>query len=320
MKLCLLSLFLLALGSNGQDINPESMDALIDLWCEAAGNISAAFWSNGGKFHEQEDAYPEAACEAAYEVAWGALNGAYLYPEPVLFKPTLSDGSGEYAFRPSIEGALSYFIGTDCILASPSAMAAGNVFPPGNTDGTSFREYGFGLANYGKWKNSDAQVRGLYGGFTKCTWTSNSHTFTGNLGVSQGQMCFERAVLDPITFQQSDQQDEQSCVDKTWVFAGQEGNLVLAGHHSSSRVSSCDSNQYEFASSAAGCQVESRVDDGEGGLEPGSDDDSGTTSSNGGDSNGGDGEGDDSPGTGRMLAKTLITAIPAFFLGGIING
>ena len=69
----------------------------------------------------------------AYEVALGALNGAYNYPESVLFKPTLT--TAPYTFRPTKAGALSYFIGTDCLLKSGTEDEQ---FPPGN-DGTAGR-------------------------------------------------------------------------------------------------------------------------------------------------------------------------------------
>ena len=55
-------------------------------------------------------AYDESGIEAATEVANGALDAAYGYNlGPVLFKPTLA--SGEKTFRPTREGALSYFVG-----------------------------------------------------------------------------------------------------------------------------------------------------------------------------------------------------------------
>ena len=54
-------------------------------------------------------AYEESGIEAATELANGALDAAYGYNlGPVLFKPTLS--GGEKTFRPTREGALSYFV------------------------------------------------------------------------------------------------------------------------------------------------------------------------------------------------------------------
>ncbi|MEM1246485.1 MAG: phosphoribosyl-AMP cyclohydrolase [Acidobacteriota bacterium] len=54
-------------------------------------------------------AYDETGIEAATEIAEGALDGAYGYNlGDVLFKPTLA--SGQQTFRPTREGALSYFV------------------------------------------------------------------------------------------------------------------------------------------------------------------------------------------------------------------
>ena len=55
-------------------------------------------------------AYDESGIEAATEQANAALDAAYGYNlGDVLFKPTLA--SGEQTFRPTREGALSYFVG-----------------------------------------------------------------------------------------------------------------------------------------------------------------------------------------------------------------
>ncbi|MEM7541163.1 MAG: phosphoribosyl-AMP cyclohydrolase [Pseudomonadota bacterium] len=55
-------------------------------------------------------AYDENGIEAATELANGALDAAYGYNlGDVLFKPTLA--SGAQTFRPTREGALSYFVG-----------------------------------------------------------------------------------------------------------------------------------------------------------------------------------------------------------------
>ena len=65
-------------------------------WGNALVSISQAFDSDG--------------IEAATELANQALDTAYAYHlGPVLFKPTLA--SGEQTFRPTREGALSYFVG-----------------------------------------------------------------------------------------------------------------------------------------------------------------------------------------------------------------
>ncbi len=55
-------------------------------------------------------AFEEGGIDAATQVANNALDTAYAYHlGPVLFKPTLA--RGEQTFRPTREGALSYFVG-----------------------------------------------------------------------------------------------------------------------------------------------------------------------------------------------------------------
>ncbi|MCT4558446.1 MAG: phosphoribosyl-AMP cyclohydrolase [Pelagimonas sp.] len=57
-------------------------------------------------------AYEEGGIEAARPVAEAVLDGAYGYDlGPVLFKPTLA--SGDQTFRPTRQGALSYFVAHD---------------------------------------------------------------------------------------------------------------------------------------------------------------------------------------------------------------
>lgn len=57
-------------------------------------------------------AYEEGGIEAARPVAEQVLDGAYGYNlGPVLFKPTMA--SGDQTFRPTRQGALSYFVGHD---------------------------------------------------------------------------------------------------------------------------------------------------------------------------------------------------------------
>src|SRR6056300_1132951 len=57
-------------------------------------------------------AYEEGGIDEARAVAINVLDSAYGYNlGPVLFKPTLA--SGDQTFRPTKEGALSYFVGHD---------------------------------------------------------------------------------------------------------------------------------------------------------------------------------------------------------------
>jgi len=68
------------------------------IWGDALVEISKAFEKDG--------------IDAARAVAEGALDAAYGYNlGPVLFKPTMA--SGEQTFRPTRQGALSYFVGHD---------------------------------------------------------------------------------------------------------------------------------------------------------------------------------------------------------------
>lgn len=58
------------------------------------------------------NAYEEGGIDAARKVASRVIDSGYAYDSgPVLFKPTLT--SGEQTFRPTKEGALSYFVGHD---------------------------------------------------------------------------------------------------------------------------------------------------------------------------------------------------------------
>lgn len=201
-------------------ISEDDMDGLVDAFCDAAVAISEAFWKNGGKHHSEDDAYPQAACDAAYNEANAALNGAYNYPDPVLFRPTLA--TAPYMFRPTIQGAMSYFIGTECLLKSGNAE---DQFPPGN-DGTSFREHGFALANYGP----------SYSGISGCSWVPYGYVTGVNSGVAQGQVIFERV------------EGTESVVDKTFSFgtyAGS-GDIVITAHDSSAAVERDMSTQYVF--------------------------------------------------------------------------
>ncbi|MEM9037030.1 MAG: phosphoribosyl-AMP cyclohydrolase [Actinomycetota bacterium] len=58
------------------------------------------------------EAFEDGGIDAARPVADGILDAAYGYGMgPVLFKPTMA--SGEQTFRPTKQGALSYFVGHD---------------------------------------------------------------------------------------------------------------------------------------------------------------------------------------------------------------
>ena len=89
-----------------------------------------------------------------------ALGGAYNYSDPVLFKSTLA--TVPYTFRPTKQGALSYFIGNDCLLKLGTDE---DQFPPAELMAQTLGN-GFALANYGP----------RYSGFSGCTLAGDSVT------------------------------------------------------------------------------------------------------------------------------------------------
>ena len=79
-----------------QEITEQELTEARKIWGDALVAISTA--------------YDESGIEEATALANGALDAAYGYNlGPVLFKPTLA--SGEQTFRPTRDGALSYFVG-----------------------------------------------------------------------------------------------------------------------------------------------------------------------------------------------------------------
>merc|ERR1739838_911924 len=136
-----------------------------------------------------------------------------------------------YRFRPTLAGALSYFMGTKCL------NLVGKIqFPDGNTDGTKFFEYGFGLRNKPDTNQS---------GWCDVTWDTNKFIYnidadTCDTSVALGQMCFINC---------SD--NSPACVDKTFTFdpaADGSDKVVFMGHHSSLSIG------YESPSTSLVCQ------------------------------------------------------------------
>ena len=77
-------------------ITENDLAAARQAWGDALVSISVTFEDKG--------------IEAAAKLAGQVIDSAYGYSQgPVMFKPTLS--SGEKTFRPTREGALSYFVG-----------------------------------------------------------------------------------------------------------------------------------------------------------------------------------------------------------------
>lgn len=79
-------------------ITESELEAARTAWGDGLIAISRAFEADG--------------IEGARPVAESVLDGGYGYNlGPVLFKPTMA--SGEQTFRPTKQGALSYFVGHD---------------------------------------------------------------------------------------------------------------------------------------------------------------------------------------------------------------
>jgi hypothetical protein len=163
-----------------------------------------AYWCRGAHVNETECGTtvvdgppPKAACDRAYEVAHGAIDGAYGYADSVLFKPTLT--TEPYTYRPTRNGALSYFIGTLCVNL---AGLPDEQFPDGNGDGSLFQENGFAINAY---VGSD--------GIQRTGWADLEYDFDKFLyridpeggqncetAVVQGKMCFVHATEGIGTF------------------------------------------------------------------------------------------------------------------------
>mmetsp|Transcript_5970 Transcript_5970/g.12500 ORF Transcript_5970/g.12500 Transcript_5970/m.12500 type:complete len:287 (+) Transcript_5970:80-940(+) len=182
----------------------------------------------------------EVGCLAAYDLAFGALRDAYAYNlDKVLFKPTYS--TVPHSYRNTLPGALSYFIGTECVnIAAP--VKHGHVFPEGNSDGSLFQEYGFGL-------NTQRDGRG---------WKSGKYTdFTYFTGKPGEENCLTALALGRICFENG--KDETSCVDKTFSFMNGNTDIgqlpaIFTSHHSSATINTSPT-------SIATCQNPPNADD-----------------------------------------------------------
>jgi len=196
------------------------VEARIQSFADGVPAVSAAYWDNGGGPasrgpHDEEGGETVEACTAAYDLALAYIESAYGYPEQVLFDPTLT--SEPYRFRPTKEGALSYFLGTKCL-----NLVGKLQFPDGNSEGTEFFEYGFGLKNKPAPGNE---------GWCDVTWNTDDFLYNiddaeyCNTVVALGQMCFIKCA-----------DGKPACVDKTFTFnAANNGapGVVFQGHHSS---------------------------------------------------------------------------------------
>ena len=101
-------------GPSGRCVTQQEVVDTIDAFAYAVPNISRAYWGAGGTADGGPGTNsPSEACIAAYRVATGALAAAYNYDGKVLFKPTFT--TTPYTYRVKLSGALSYFIGTNCL-------------------------------------------------------------------------------------------------------------------------------------------------------------------------------------------------------------
>jgi hypothetical protein len=196
-------------------VTKEEAELTVKTFTDVVVTISQAF------FTRKEESGLEAGCLAAYEEALGALNAAYAYnidTREVLFKPTYT--GVPYTYRNTLPGALSYFIGTECLnMAAP--LRDGIIFPPGNEDGSLFQEFGFGLNNY---RGGDGWVESWFQDFDYLVDDQNCKT-----AIGLGRVCFKAG------------NGNVACVDKTFSFINSEPGsnqlpAILTSHHSSATV------------------------------------------------------------------------------------
>jgi len=210
-------------GSHTKDcVKADDARETADIFARAVINISNEYQVTVGD--------EETKCIAAYKEALSALQNAYAYQgdtRKVLFKPTLT--SAPYTFRNDKAAALSYFIGTKCLIfAAKSPGVAGNwVFPPGNEDGTIFQEDGFGL---GLVNDNQGIPRGGWKAFTK----------KGPYDVlSGGENCETALLVGQICWSANNPAAAGTCVDKTFSFINNpdpDGLPAIITSHDSSTV------------------------------------------------------------------------------------
>jgi hypothetical protein len=198
-----------------QCVTENDAKVTIQTFTDIVPQISQAYF----RANKSSESSSIEACLEAYDLAKLALDVAYAYNDEtrdVLFKPTLT--SVEFTYRNKLPGALSYFIGTECLnMAAP--RRDGIIFPPGNEDGSLFQENGFGINKAGGgWVGSYSQD------FTFLTGDENCET-----ALAMGRICFLAG------------NGGLSCVDKTFSFVNSEpgsGQLaaILTSHHSSNTI------------------------------------------------------------------------------------
>jgi len=223
-------------------VEQEDAEATVAAFMGAVQGISEAYFDAGGgdantidENLANPDKSNETGCKAAYAEAMVALGAAYAYAYgPVLFKPTLT--AVPYTYRNELNGALSYFIGTECVLLGGKPI---DVFPPGNSDGSFFQEYGFGLRNSPQeWEGLNFVGKGWIDvypeDFTYMTY-KNSPVYC-DTAIAIGRICFVTAPV-PLSRVPS----LTTCVDKTFTFKNSRSpsaqlRALLTSHHSSSSI------------------------------------------------------------------------------------
>ena len=165
-----------------ETITVGDVKAAQDGWCNAVTALSKT--------------YAESGFEASKRLASEVVDSAYGYQfGPVSFKPTWA--YGETTFRPTKEGAVSYFVG-------------------GNP---KYRDPGFTIASPGDGNYPNLQNRSQW---VKCTPEIVTIQVFGNTATAMGWVRFEAA------------DGYQSKVDKTFGYMRDDsGNLRIIVHHSS---------------------------------------------------------------------------------------
>merc|ERR1740121_1283869 len=172
-------------------------------------------------------------CQAAKEVAMGALDAAYAYNVPgvtVQFKPTLTELP--WIFRPTQPLALSYFVGK-CVC--PGATTPEETLPCDEEDGYYAPDFGFALGPPDE-DPRQGWVKVEPGGVAQ---GGNPQTnFWYNM---DGPFCHAATAQGPVCFTAPN--GDLSCVDKTFGFVlnpdrAKAGALrvLLSTHHSSTHV------------------------------------------------------------------------------------
>ena len=165
-----------------ETITVGDIKAAQDGWCNAVTALSKT--------------YADSGFEASKRLASEVVDSAYGYQfGPVSFKPTWA--YGETTFRPTKEGAVSYFVG-------------------GNP---KYRDPGFTIASPGDGNYPNLQNRSQW---VKCTPEIVTIQVFGNTATAMGWVRFEAA------------DGYQSKVDKTFGYMRDDsGNLRIIVHHSS---------------------------------------------------------------------------------------